>query len=115
VQFINLRLLSGTEAADFASPSDSPFAFAAREHLKLESFDDYLEVIEHILAYGRGKGAVCLKTTSAYERTLNFERVTKEQARKAWSRPHARLRGWRLATGDGALLERLRPAERLEL
>ena len=28
---------------------------------------------------------------------------------------HARLRGWRLATGDSSLLERLTPAERLEL
>ena len=28
---------------------------------------------------------------------------------------HARLRGWRLATGDSSLLERLTAAERLEL
>lgn len=28
---------------------------------------------------------------------------------------HARFRGWKLATGDGVLLERLSPAERLEL
>jgi PIN domain nuclease of toxin-antitoxin system len=28
---------------------------------------------------------------------------------------HARLRGWRLATGDAAILRHLEPAERLEL
>jgi PIN domain nuclease of toxin-antitoxin system len=28
---------------------------------------------------------------------------------------HARLRGWRLATADGGILQRLRPRERLEL
>jgi PIN domain nuclease of toxin-antitoxin system len=28
---------------------------------------------------------------------------------------HARLRGWRLATGDDALIRRLAPAERLEV
>jgi len=28
---------------------------------------------------------------------------------------HARLRRWRLATGDRAVLDQLRPSERLEL
>jgi PIN domain nuclease of toxin-antitoxin system len=42
---------------------------------------------------------------------------------EAWTRDpfdrlivaHARLRGWRLATGDGPVLEHLRPSEALEL
>lgn len=44
-------------------------------------------------------------------------------AEESWTRDpfdrlivaHARLRQWRLATGDAALLGRLRPSERLEL
>ena len=28
---------------------------------------------------------------------------------------HARLRGWRVATGDGPILDRLGPSERFEL
>jgi PIN domain nuclease of toxin-antitoxin system len=48
-----------------------------------------------------------------------FERAAEE----SWTRDpfdrlivaHARLRGWRLATGDKPLLDHLRPSERLEL
>jgi PIN domain nuclease of toxin-antitoxin system len=48
-----------------------------------------------------------------------FSRATEE----SWTRDpfdrlivaHARLRGWRLATGDQTMLERLRPSERVEL
>lgn len=46
-----------------------------------------------------------------------------QSAEESWTRDpfdrlivaHARLRGFRLATGDSAILERLRPSERLEL
>ena len=48
-----------------------------------------------------------------------FDRAAEE----SWTREpfdrlivaHARLRGWRLATADAAILERLRPSERFEL
>jgi PIN domain nuclease of toxin-antitoxin system len=48
-----------------------------------------------------------------------FERAAEE----SWTRDpfdrlivaHARLREWRLATGDKSILERLRPSERVEL
>lgn len=82
-------LMNGTHASDFASPNDSPFAFAAREKLPIETLDDYLAVLERILVFGKSKGAVCLKTTTAYERTLDFERVTQERAAKAWGRPRS--------------------------
>ena len=39
------------------------------------------------MIFGKSKGAVCLKTTTAYERTLDFENVTREQAERAWGRP----------------------------
>lgn len=77
-------LIRGIHPSDFASPNDSPFVFAARENLKLESLDDYVAVVERIMAYGKSKGAVCLKTTTAYERTLEFTNVSKDQAAKAW-------------------------------
>jgi PIN domain nuclease of toxin-antitoxin system len=44
-------------------------------------------------------------------------------AEESWTRDpfdrlivaHARLRGWRLATADGKILDHLRPSERIEL
>lgn len=58
-------LMNGTHSSDFASPNDSPFAFAAQEQLPIETLDDYLAVLERILVFGKSKGAVCLKTTTA--------------------------------------------------
>ena len=69
-------LIRGVHPSDFPSPHDSPYRFAARENLKLDSLDDYLVVLERILAYGKSKGAICLKTTTAYERTLDFANVS---------------------------------------
>ncbi len=80
-------LIRGAHASDFANPNDSPYAFAVRQGLKIESLDDYLKVIERILEFGKTKGAVCLKTTTAYERTLDFENVSRERAERAWGRP----------------------------
>jgi hypothetical protein len=81
--------IRGIHPSDFSSTNDSPFVFAKREGLKLDSLDDYIAVVEKIMAFGKSKGAVCLKTTTAYERTLDFTNVSKERAEKAWSRPRA--------------------------
>lgn len=82
-------LIRGVHPSDFSSPLDSPFVFASKNQLKLESFEDYLAVVERILETGKGKGAVCLKTTTAYERSLDFQKVDKERARKAWLKPRS--------------------------
>ncbi len=84
-------LLRGTAAADFPSPLDSPYAFAARENLPIGTFDEYLAVLDRILLHGKTRGAVCLKTTTAYERTLDFEKVDKERAARAWGKLRAQL------------------------
>jgi predicted TIM-barrel fold metal-dependent hydrolase len=83
------KLIEGIHPSDFASPGDSPYRFAMRENLKLDSLDDYIAVIERIMASGKSSGAVCLKTTTAYERTLDFAKVSKERAEKAWGRPRS--------------------------
>jgi hypothetical protein len=82
-------LIRGIHPTDFADPHDSPFLFATRQGLPLATFDDYLAVVEQILVLGRSRGAVCLKTTTAYERTLQFEHVSRDRAAKAWGRPRA--------------------------
>ncbi|MFN0125966.1 MAG: amidohydrolase family protein [Verrucomicrobiales bacterium] len=80
-------LVRGVTSRDFGNPNDSPYWFAARNSLRLESFDDYVSVIEQILLHGKAKGAVCLKATTAYERSLDFENVSKERAERAWGSP----------------------------
>ena len=82
-------LIGGIHSSDFANPNDSPYRFAAKEQMKLETLDDYIAVIERIMTFGKSKGAVCLKTTSAYLRTLDFAKTSKEEAEKAWGRPRS--------------------------
>ena len=82
-------LIRGVHPSDFNNPKDSPFMFASKNQRRIESLDDYVAEIERILEFGKSKGAVCLKTTTAYERTLEFSKVSKEQAAKAWGRPRA--------------------------
>ncbi len=82
-------LIRGWHPADVPNPKDSPHQFAAKEGLRIDSLDDYLQVVERIMAFGKSRGAVCLKTTTAYERTLDFENVPKERALRAWGRPMA--------------------------
>jgi hypothetical protein len=90
VSTINVTpFIRGIHPSDFSSTNDSPYVFATSQGLKLESLDDYLAVIERIMVFGKSKGAVCLKTTTAYERTLDFANVSKERAVKAWGHPRA--------------------------
>jgi len=81
--------IRGIHPSDFTNPNDSPYQFAASHNLKLESLDDYITVIERIMAHGKTVGAVCLKTTTAYERTIDFANTSKDRAEKAWGRPRS--------------------------
>jgi hypothetical protein len=55
------------------------------------SLDDYLAVLDRIFREAKEKGAVCLKTTLAYERTLRFENVLKDQAARVFGRRRSEL------------------------
>ena len=84
-------LTRGTHPGEYASPSDSPYEFAKKHNVEVKTFDDYLTVLDRLFREAKGKGAVCLKTTLAYERTLDFQRVPKERAAKAFGRKRAEL------------------------
>ena len=84
-------LLKGFHPTEFASPNDSPYRFAVREGLRMDSLGDYLAVVERIIVSGKSNGAVCLKTTTAYERSLDFADVPRERAEKAFGRPRGHL------------------------
>lgn len=70
---------------------DSPYYFAKEAGLQIKSLDDYLDVLDRLFQKAKKAGAVCLKTTLAYERTLLFENVSKETAAKTFGRPRSEL------------------------
>lgn len=85
------RLLRGFHPSEYAAGVDSPFRYAREEKLPTSTLDEYLAVIEHWLKAGKAAGGVCLKTTTAYERTLQFDRVPKERAALVYGRPKSQL------------------------
>lgn len=80
------RLLRGFSPTEYSDEIDSPYRYARERGLPVGTIDDYLAVIEDWLRTGKEAGGVCLKTTTAYERTLDFEQVSMERASRAWSR-----------------------------
>ena len=84
-------LLQGYHPSEFGKPSDDPYYFAQQQGMKVESLDDYLAVLDRLFQTARERGAVCLKTTVTYRRTLRFEKVPKERVDRAFGRPRSEL------------------------
>jgi predicted TIM-barrel fold metal-dependent hydrolase len=92
VQVLNVTTLPrGFHAAEYTNPDDSPYAFAKAKGLKLTSLDDYLTVLDALFRHAKEKGCVGLKTTLAYQRTLLFEKTTRDRAVKVFGKPRADL------------------------
>jgi predicted TIM-barrel fold metal-dependent hydrolase len=79
-------LMRGSHRERYESARDSPFAFAERAKLPTATLDDFLKVIEAIFVQAHQSGAVCLKSTQAYERSLRYERVTKDRAAEVYGK-----------------------------
>jgi hypothetical protein len=84
-------LLDGFHPSVFNKRSDNPFHFARANGLRTETLDDYLMVLDRLFREAKSNGAVCLKTTKAYERTLRFENVPKERAARVYGHPPSEL------------------------
>jgi hypothetical protein len=80
-------LMSASHPDRFTSDNDSPFAFAKQRDLPTATLDDLLAVIETIFTTAATSNAVCLKSTQAYQRSIRYERVTKERAEEVYGRP----------------------------
>ena len=50
-------------------------SFADKHKLKVDSLDDYLRLLDGLFQERKQAGAVCLKSTLAYQRTLYFDNV----------------------------------------
>lgn len=84
-------LIEGFHPSEFKNPWDDPYRFAREHQLAVTSIDDYLAVLDRLFQEAKQRGAVCLKSDIAYERTLEFERVPKEQAARVFGRPRSEL------------------------
>ncbi|MHC4118589.1 MAG: amidohydrolase family protein [Planctomycetota bacterium] len=84
-------VVRGFHRSEFKDPNDDPYEFARRHEMKVNSLDDYLTVLDRLLSEAKSKKAICLKSTLAYNRTLNFENVPKERAAVAFGKPRKEL------------------------
>jgi predicted TIM-barrel fold metal-dependent hydrolase len=84
-------LVSGFHPSEFKQPSDDPYRFARDQGLNVHVLDDYLIVLDRMFQKAKAAGAVCLKTTLAYQRTLRFENVPRERAQQIFGRPRSEL------------------------
>jgi uncharacterized protein len=92
VLVLNVTTLTrGFNPTEFKNKDDSPYAFAGDNGLKADTLDEYLAVLDKLFVRAKAKGAVCLKTTLAYERTLDFQNVPRERAAKAFGKPRGQL------------------------
>lgn len=71
----------------YSAASNNPFRYAERKDMSTATFDDFLAVVEEIFSDAVASGAVCLKSTQAYERTLRYEQVSREQAAAHYLKP----------------------------
>jgi predicted TIM-barrel fold metal-dependent hydrolase len=85
------NLVRGFHLSEFKNPKDNAYRFAAAEGIPVKTLDDYLAVLERLFVKAKAAGAVCLKNTLAYQRTLDFQNVPKERAEKVFGRPREEL------------------------
>jgi predicted TIM-barrel fold metal-dependent hydrolase len=100
-------VVRGFHASEFTDPLDDPYAFAEKHGLEVGSLDDYAAVLERLVVEAKKKGAVCLKTTLAYNRTLRFENVSEEQAAVVFGRPRAELSEQQIKNFEDHIMWRL--------
>lgn len=91
VQMLNVTTLISTTQPQGFPPNEPLPQFAAAEGLRLESLDDYVQVIDRLMARGKAAGVAGLKTTTAYQRTLDFAKVPKERAEAGFGKPRNTL------------------------
>ena len=84
-------MVDGFHPSEFKSALDSPYDFAQRNGKEINSLEDYLAAVDSIFTKAVESDAMCLKTTLAYLRTLDFQDVPRDRAAKAFGRPRSEL------------------------
>ena len=84
-------LVRGFPAAQLKNTPADAYPVAADHGLSVDSLDDYLVVLDRILTEAVRAGAICLKSTLAYNRTLEFRKVSRDRAASVFGRPRKEL------------------------
>ncbi|MFT4637379.1 MAG: putative TIM-barrel fold metal-dependent hydrolase [Verrucomicrobiales bacterium] len=80
-------LMRGSHPSQFEMADNSPYRFAQKQGMKADTLEEFLMVIDAVFAEAKAAGAVCLKSTQAYERTLSYQRVPRERAEVVFGKP----------------------------
>jgi hypothetical protein len=95
VMRIDMYMVSIAHRAEFESPDadtlSNPFYQARQEDFEILSLDDYLAFADRWFATFVERGAVCAKTANAYHRSIDYRKVTKEEASWLFARPSEAL------------------------
>ena len=84
-------VVRGFHPSEYKNPLEDPYVFAKKHKREIGSLDDYLALLDFMLGDAKASGAVCLKSTLAYQRTIRFEDVPKKQAERVFGRPRSEL------------------------
>jgi uncharacterized protein len=84
-------LVRGFHPSEFKNPADDPYHFARERNLPISTLGEYVAVLDRLFQEAKEKGAVCLKTTLAYQRTLLFEKVPADRAVRVFGKPKSEL------------------------
>ena len=79
-------LLSASHPARTPSGRDSPYVYAERKNMSIDTFDEFLKVIDSLFQDALAADTICLKSTQAYLRSLNYNKTSKKMAENVFGR-----------------------------
>jgi uncharacterized protein len=87
------NLIRGFHPSEFKTPLDSPYEFARKRGLRVDSLDDYLALLDVMFREAKQRGAISLKMApvNGYERTYQFDNVPNERAAGAFGKSRSAL------------------------
>ncbi len=80
------RLIEASHPDRCQNPLDGPYYYADAWEMEIDTFDQFLAVVDEIFKRARAADAICLKSTQAYERSLRYEQVSRERAAAAYGK-----------------------------
>jgi hypothetical protein len=65
---------------------NNPYVFEELLNLKVETFEDYIDLVDRVLEEAKRRGYVALKSALAYDRPILFEDVGREEAERVFNK-----------------------------
>jgi hypothetical protein len=89
--YINRYILQAARKPATGSELKDMYLEASEEGYKMENLDKYLDFCDHMLKKYIDNRGVCIKNSLAYSRTLYYEDVPYEEAKRLYAKPSAAL------------------------